>query len=187
MDRILTSIAESIDLNKISNDRGSIIDDELVAIKSSLPSIQKRLDNFSDKYSELLSMVSETDKEMTDKYTENYTKLLQHYDRFKDKLNKEVKSRELDKEKKFKSASLNINLPEFKGYEFELDIYTFKDKFEKLHSSTTPKRLMPEFLKNNLLEGPALEFVKRLECIDEITLMKEHVMTNLKMRTFGRH
>ena len=83
-------------------------------------------------------------------------------------LSKEIKERELDKEKNFKASSLKINLPKFKGYDSLLDIYTFKDKFEKLNSATIPKRLMPEFLKNNYLEGSALESVKRLESIDEI-------------------
>ena len=47
-------------------------------------------------------------------------------------------------------------------------MYTFQEKFEKLYKSKTPKRLMPDVLKNNYLEGAAYDYVKRLENIDDI-------------------
>ena len=45
---------------------------------------------------------------------------------------------------------------------------TFKDKFEKLHLLATPKTMLPELLRNNYLEDPALSLVKNIQNIDEI-------------------
>ena len=47
-----------------------------------------------------------------------------------------------------------------------MDIFTFKDKFEKLYLTCTQKHHLPDLLKNNYLEGLAL--VKGIEKIDEI-------------------
>ena len=43
-----------------------------------------------------------------------------------------------------------------KKYESKLDIYSFKSEFLKIYERTTPKQMMPDLLKNNLLEGLAL-------------------------------
>ena len=80
----------------------------------------------------------------------------------------EMKKREILKQNKFKTFSLNIKLPKFSGYNSELDIYTFKSQFEKLHLKITPRQLLPDLLKNNYLVDPALSLVKRLDDIEEI-------------------
>ena len=74
----------------------------------------------------------------------------------------------MDKEKKFKEASLNIKLGKFSGYNSNKDFYTFKDEFEKLYLRITPTRMLPELLKNNHLDGPALTLVKHVDEVDEI-------------------
>ncbi|MEM7375655.1 MAG: hypothetical protein AAF587_44090, partial [Bacteroidota bacterium] len=56
----------------------------------------------------------------------------------------------------------------FKGYESSFDIYTFQRDFEKLHIKSTPSSLLPDLLKNNYLEGPALTLVKGVDDIQEI-------------------
>ena len=100
---------------------------------------------------------------------------VKQYGVYMDLVTKEIKSRELSKEKAFKSSSLKISIPKFSGYDSSLDYYTFKDKFIQLYSNDVPLRAMPELLKNNYLVGPALEAVKRLDTIDEIwdSLKKE--------------
>ena len=45
--------------------------------------------------------------------TSQYETLLKNHDTFQEKLRKEIKDRELDKEKNFKASSLKINLPKF--------------------------------------------------------------------------
>ena len=51
-------------------------------------------------------------------------------------------------------------------YESKLDIYTFQRQFLKVHQRTTPTRMMPDILKNNLLEVSALSLVHSVN--DEI-------------------
>ena len=63
---------------------------------------------------------------------------------------------------------MKIKVPKFRGYESELDFYTFKSEFEKLISPYVQAKLLPEYLKNNYLEGQALEIVKEIEGIEEI-------------------
>ena len=66
----------------------------------------------------------------------------------------------------FNESKLKISLPKFDGYESKLDIYTHE--FLKIHKRTTPKRMMADVLKNNLLEGPALSLVRSITDIDKI-------------------
>ena len=56
----------------------------------------------------------------------------------------------------------------FRGYQSDVDIYTFHDDFNKLYQRTTPKRLMPDLLKINHLKEPALSLVKSIDDIDNI-------------------
>ena len=44
-------------MNNLSSDRNVLSDDDLLEMKKQLPGIQKRIDNFSAKYSELLKLV----------------------------------------------------------------------------------------------------------------------------------
>ena len=75
-------------------------------------------------------------------------------------INDEVNEREICKQAMFKESKLKINLPKFSGYDSKLDFYTFQSEFMKIYKRTTPKRMMPHILKNNLLEGGALYLVK---------------------------
>ncbi len=171
LERLLTGISNDIDVSKISDSRELLSDEALIAKRTNLPSIQKRIDSLSQKFMELLSVVPDakgSSDEDVSKFADQYEKLQVCMIKYQDKLHEEIKSRELDKEKNFKSSNLQIKLPKFKGYDSVLDIYTFKDKYDKLHSSSTPKRMMAEHIKNVYLEGSASDFVKRIDDIDEI-------------------
>ena len=80
----------------------------------------------------------------------------------------QVKNCQIEEKKASNKQKLNIKIPEFKGYDSTLDIYTFKSKFEKVHLKDTPMHLLPDLLKNNFLEGPALLVVNDLQDINEI-------------------
>ena len=56
----------------------------------------------------------------------------------------------------------------FSDYESELDIYSFKSEFLKIHEWATPNRMMPDLVKNNLLEGSVLLLVKSMTDIEDI-------------------
>ena len=51
-------------------------------------------------------------------------------------LKEEIKKRDLSEEKLKNASILGIKLPKFKGYDSDLDIYSFKSEFEKLISPT---------------------------------------------------
>ena len=60
------------------------------------------------------------------------------------------------------------NLPKFRGYDSPLDIYSFQAEFEKLISPTVKVNLIPDYLKNNFLEGTALLVVKGIDNLEDI-------------------
>ena len=61
------------------------------------------------------------------------------------------------------STKVPINLPEFKGYDSFLDIYTFRAGFETLIEPVVQRKLWSDYLKRNYLTGPALLLVDRIE------------------------
>ena len=166
--RIMDLLLQETDMFSSSSD---VTDQEIWDVKKNLPTIQKQTDSMCEKYKELLEIVPDSlpDKDRKLKeLSKKYKELLKAEKQFRERLDAEIKERELTKEKSFETSTLKINLPKFSGYDSTIDVYTFQEKFEKIHKSKTPKRLMPELLKNNYLEGSALEFVKRHEDIDEI-------------------
>ena len=113
----------------------------------------------------LLECSNTVGKDEVDEIMENYSNIsLLKEDYFKD-INNEVKNREIAKQKLFNESKLRINLPKFFGYESKLDIYSFQSEFLKIYERTSPKRLMPDFLKNNSFEGSALSLVKKLKTL----------------------
>ena len=84
----------------------------------------------------------------------NYSNISQLKEEYVKDIKNEVKNREITKQKPFNKSKLNqwINLPKFSGYELKLDIYSFQSELLKMYEWTTPKRIMPHLLKNNLLE-----------------------------------
>ena len=153
--------------------------EESVWSEESDDAISKRKSNISKQLEELQSLPKMI-KEMMDnssgvlgsaKSIEDsqkvYSKLLVVKDEYAERLRKEVKSREIEERKAFDKSKLNIQLPKFGGYKSSVDIYNFKTNFEKIHK-TTPKSFLPDVLKNNYLENPALLLVKDCTDVDDI-------------------
>ena len=67
-----------------------------------------------------------------------------------------------------KTSLLNIKLPKFNGYECSIDIYSFRSNFGKLYLKSTPSSLLPDLIKNNFLDNPALLLVKNVTDMEEI-------------------
>ena len=61
-----------------------------------------------------------------------------------------------------------IKLQKFSGYNYVIDIYTFQTEFGKLYLRKIERKLLPDCLKNNYLEGSALILVRSLEDLCEI-------------------
>ena len=81
---------------------------------------------------------------------------------YHENLSQEIANRDLSAEKVKNTSVLKINVPKYHGYESEHEFYTFRSEFEKLISPHILAKLLPEYLKNNYLEGPALEIVKEM-------------------------
>ena len=88
---------------------------------------------------------------------------------YMERLKNEINESEINKYQLFKEKMLNIKLVKFSGLNSSSDYYTFKDEFEKLHLRKNPKIMLPEPLRNNYLEDPALSLVKNIQNIDEIS------------------
>ena len=76
--------------------------------------------------------------------------------------------REVDKKAKFNASNLNIKLPIFKGYDSKMGIFSFQIVFENIYLQSTPKKMLPDLLRNNFLDNPALSLVKHVDDITEI-------------------
>ena len=119
----------------------------------------------------MLSLTQAWDLEQEEairKLTADYQHLITQKNKYCTFIKEECGRRELSKEESFKTSNLNIILQKFRGYESSADIYTFRSEFEKVYSRSTPRRILPDVLKNNFLEDPALSLVKRLDNINEI-------------------
>ena len=89
-----------------------------------------------------------------------------------------ISDSEIDKHHLCKEKILNIKSAKFSGLNSSRNYYTFSYEFEKLHLRATPKTMLPEFLRNNYLEDPALSLVKNIQNIDEIwRRLKKHMET----------
>ena len=110
---------------------------------------------------------------------------------FKINLDQEIVDRDLSEEKIKNASLLGIKIPKFSGYQSQMDFYTFKSEFEKLIVPRVQKSLLPDYLKNNYLEGQALQVVKEMTQIDEIwdrlklSFGNVTTMLNGKLRDLG--
>ena len=89
---------------------------------------------------------------------------------------REIEVRDLSKEKIKNALGLKIKIPKFCGDDSALDIYSFREKFEKFVMPYVQKPLLADTLKYNYLGEPALTMVKELTDIEEIweRLMKSY-------------
>ena len=143
-------------------------DGEVLLRKTNLSDHLKMMENLSKRFRELLESSSTEIEDDINNISHLYKELVAENEIYIHSLEKQIKIRELNKQDLFKESNLNIKLSKFKGYESQTDIYTFQSEFEKLHERCTPKRMLPDLLKNNYLEDPALSIVKSVDDIKEI-------------------
>ena len=106
-------------------------------------------------------------------------KLKTSIDLYKISLENEIQVRDLSEEKIKNASILGIKLPKFEGYDSHMDFYTSKTEFEKLVAPRIQAKLLPEYLKNNYLEGQALEIVREIDNIEEIWLRMKFSFGNI--------
>ena len=148
-----------------------IENEHLLQMKNEIKESNNKMDRLSSRIKDLLSLTQAWDLEQEEavrKITADYQHLVTRKKEYCTFIKEECSRRELSKEESFKTSNLNIKLQKFRGYESSADIYTFRSEFEKVYSRSTPRRILPDVLKNNFLEDPALSLVKRLDNINEI-------------------
>ena len=86
-----------------------------------------------DKFENLTSEFIEREKIMRN-FAEQHGKVNETVLKYKDRLKEEVKKRELENYKLRAMAKLNIQIAKFGDYDENIDIYSFKTKFEEEHA-----------------------------------------------------
>ena len=148
-----------------------INDEEISRRKEELPANLLKLDQLSTKFQRCLEIIPDDYEDKDTVITllsAKYQELVEEKKKYEVFVNKENQEREISKTKTFSVSSLNIKLAQFKGYDSDLDVYTFQFEFEKLYLKNTPKKMLPDLLKYNYLTDPALSLVKCLDNIDEM-------------------
>ena len=139
---------------------------------------EKRVEKINFEFNVIMEKITELVKEIPSEYDKE-DKVMENVYKIRDKLRitkskyqleleNEVIDRDLSATKLQNASLLDIKLPKFKGYSSSIDIYTFQSEFEKLISPNIQKKLLPDYLKRNFLEGPALSLVKEIYDIDRI-------------------
>ena len=85
-------------------------------------------------------------------------------------LKAEITNRDISEEKLKSALTLDLKLPQFSGYDSQLDIFSFKEEFANLVEPYISKIHLPDTLKWKYLAGPALTLV---ESMTDITKMWE--------------
>ena len=161
--KLLKSLQEEVAVKT-----SDISDEEVIRRKQDLNFNSKRMDSMSRLIKDLLDFSQVDDYEMSTsikKLMWDYEKLCIENEMYVQNIKIEAQDRELSKPANFNESKLKINLPKFSGYESKLDIYTFQSEFTKVYERTTPKRVLPDILKNNLLEGAALSLVSSVKIL----------------------
>ena len=140
--------------------------EEITKRKKEFPDQSKKVETLSKHIQQIIELGA--DMPEVKEIKEGYEGIVDAKENYYSSLNSEDKSREIEKQKSFNKSSLGIKLDKFKGYNSNIDVYTFKDQFEKVHLKETPKNLLPDLLKNNFLDEPALSLVKNVTDVDEI-------------------
>ena len=156
---------------KCKVDPAVLSDHEVLDLRKKEDSLSTELREILDKISSLIQYVVPCGKVADD--LRNEVLLMQDdvsslTDDFLKKVHKTIIDRDISEKKLKNAAGLNIQIPKFKGYLSEMNIYTLRTEFKKLIEPELQKSLWADYLKKNCLAGPALNLVSNMEDIDLI-------------------
>ena len=145
-------------------------DDAIIRRKEELKQNTQTMQELTSRIQEIVkSNVSTVElKSDIQKLIKEYDKFEKQHQKYVNQLKHEANTREVKKYKVFQQSQLNIKFEKFQGCNSSLDIYTFKSEFEKLHLNSTPRKLLPDLLKNNFLKNQAYALVQCVEDISQI-------------------
>ena len=149
----------------------SLDDEELLDAQKDVRDKYAKCDLLTDKITLLFSQMPEdyeNRKDILEKHSKSEVLIRGILDKYRDDLKKEVASRNVSKEKILSNNSLKISLAKFIGFDSALDIYSFQTEFERIVAKGMQTKLLPDYLKNNYLDGAALAAVKGLDTLSEI-------------------
>ena len=166
-----------IDLSKLS-------DYEILDLKKREDSLSAELREILDKISSLLQYVVPCGD--TANYIRANVKIMRddislETEDFLKSVRNTIADRDISEKKLKNSVGLNIQLPKFKGYQSELNIFTFRSEFKKLIEPNIQKSLWADYLKKNCLAGPAHNLVSGMEDIDVIWTKLTEVYGNTQL------
>ena len=179
--------AEDTDLEKIQDHVTQSSNEELEEMKRNISLLSKDLERLSARISTLISKCPTGKVDEIKTLEEGYETLFKHFISYGKFIDIEIKGRDLNKVKTFNKSQLSITLPRFSGYLSSINYYKFKSDFDKLYLNTVPKQMMPDFLKNNFLEGTALSLVKHESDIDEIWTILKNSFGDVKRLLTNKH
>ena len=146
-------------------------DHEVLDLKKSEETFHVELREFIDKVSSFEKFVlpcgahaADMRKSVTDMRDE-CTKLLET---FLKNVGDAISSRDISEKKLKNAAGLKIELTKFKGYNSEMDIYTFRSEVKKHIEPNVQRCQWADYVKKNYLTGPAYNLVAKTEEIDDI-------------------
>ena len=143
-------------------------DDKILTREADLPKELQKMDKKSNMLHRLLESSNSVVENQIDNIMKRYNEINKMKDTYYEAINRKSTVTGISKQELFNKSKLRINLPRFSGYDTKLVIYSFQKEFTKIYKRTTPKRMMPDILKNNLLEESALSLVLQVQVIDEI-------------------
>ena len=91
------------------------------------------------------------------KFKDKHQELPIHETQFFTFIKEEPNKRELQNKDIFKTDNLNVELPKFKQYYFQVNIATFQSEFQKIHLKQIPRRMLGDVLNNNYLQNDMKE------------------------------
>uniref|UniRef100_A0A7M6DQR2 Peptidase aspartic putative domain-containing protein n=1 Tax=Clytia hemisphaerica TaxID=252671 RepID=A0A7M6DQR2_9CNID len=155
--------------SQLSIDFNEVTDTVVQSASKDIPDITKSMEKIAIELKVLIRDTTGTTKEPSvTMLQQKYSRLITSLQTFSTNVKKQLADREIDKLSTFKDSILKIKRQKFSGFDSKLDIYSFQTEFEKLHKRHTPRCYMPDLLRNNYLEDPALSIVKAETNIDEI-------------------
>ena len=132
--------------------------DEIETRKADLSKELQKMDKISKMLHSLLESSNSVVENQTDNIMEKYNEINKMKDIHHEAINRESTVKEISKQELFNKLKMRINLPKFSECSSKLEIYSFQSEFTKIYKRVTLKRMMPDILKNNLLEGPLQSF-----------------------------
>ena len=158
-------------LRKFEQDFSALSDYEILDIKKSEENLNIELRELIDKVScfeQLIMPCRELANTMRFEALQRQDSCTEALDEFLQKLYNVIKDRDISERKLKNSAGLKIEPKKFKGYESEMDIYTFRSSFKKWVEPNVQETMLADILKNNYLTGTAQILVFKIEDIGEI-------------------